>query len=397
MDETMRAPDDPLRILTLCYEYPPIGGGGGAVAKSVAERLAERGHEVRLITGGMRQLPRRETINGIEIHRTLPSRRRADRCTVPEMAAYLALAIIPAFRQIASWYPHVMHAHFAVPTGALAFALSRFRDVPYVITAHLGDVPGGFAEQTAGLFRWMKPWTIPIWKHAAGISAVSEHVRDLATKAYDVPVQTILNGVPTTGMISAPPGVHDPPHIVFAGRFVSQKNLPILIDALSRLRSARWRATLIGDGPLMDELREQIDAAGFHERIALPGWQDRASVDQIMAGADLFIIPSSAEGLPMAAVQALQHGLAIVGSDIGGLHDVIVNEVNGFLVPVGDASALATKLQLLLEDRALLLRMKTASRSRGPLFDLDRITTQYENLLRAAAATRIGTANRHGD
>jgi glycosyltransferase involved in cell wall biosynthesis len=108
-----------------------------------------------------------------------------------------------------------------------------------------------------------------------------------------------------------------------------------------------------------------------------------------MSDGDIFVLPSSAEGLPIAAVQALQHGLAIVGSDIGGLHDVIVDELNGFLVPAGDATALAAKLQLLLDDRALLLRMKSASRARGELFDLDRIATQYENLLRAAAATRL--------
>jgi glycosyltransferase involved in cell wall biosynthesis len=389
MDETISAPADPLRILTLCYEYPPVGGGGGAVAKSVAERLAVRGHQLRVITGGMRRLPRRETINGVAIRRTLPGRLHADRCTVPEMAAYLALAMIPALREIAAWRPHVMHAHFAVPTGALAFAVSCFRQVPYVITAHLGDVPGGFAEQTAGLFRWLKPWTVPIWRRAAAISAVSEHVRELATKAYGVPVQTILNGTATTGIAATPLTPHAPPHLVFAGRFVSQKNLPVLIDALSRIAAAPWRATLIGDGPLMNELRAQIARAGLQARIALPGWQERSAVDHIMAEADVFVIPSSAEGLPMAAVQALQHGLAIVGSDIGGLHDVIVHEGNGFLVPPGDAAALAARLQLLLEDRPLLFRMKTASGARGELFDLDRITTQYENLLRAAAATRL--------
>jgi glycosyltransferase involved in cell wall biosynthesis len=386
MAETMSASTNALRILTLCYEFPPVGGGGGAVAKSIAERLAARGHKIRVVTGGMRHLPRQETRDGLAIYRTRACRRHEDRCTVFEMAAFLALAFGPMLRQIREWQPNVIHAHFAVPTGALAFAQSLFTKVPYVLTVHLGDVPGGFPEQTATLFRLIKPLTVPIWRCAAAISAVSGHVRNLAVAAYDVPVQTILNAVATAPSANATSEIHDPPHIVFAGRFVSQKNLPVLVDALAEIRARPWRATLIGDGPLLPELRKQIDAAGIRDRIALPRWQERSVVDKIMADADLFVIPSSAEGLPMAAVQALQHGLALVGSDIGGLRDVIIHERNGFLVPVGDAHALAQKLELLVDHPALLARMRAASRERSELFDLDRITTQYENLLRLAAA-----------
>ena len=392
----MNAPRDPLRILTLCYEFPPVGGGGGAVAKTVAERLAARGHHVRVVTAGMAHLPRREQCGDIEVFRTRSCRRREDRCTVPEMAAFLAAAFFPTLRQVREWVPDVIHAHFAVPTGVLAFAASLSRGIPYVLTVHLGDVPGGFPEQTAALFRVIKPLTVPVWKRAAAISAVSEHVRDLASAAYHLPVETILNGVPAIRSANQSVAIHDPVHFVFAGRFVSQKNLPVLVEALMQIRTLRWRATLIGDGPMMETLSSQIRDAGLEDRIALPRWQERSAVDQTMAVADVFLIPSSAEGLPMAAVQALAHGLAIVGSDIGGLRDVIVDRVNGFVAPVGDAAALAQKLQRLVEDRALLLQMKQASRDRAQLFDLDRITTQYENLLRRVAAGRHA-AIRHVD
>ena len=75
-------------------------------------------------------------------------RRVPDTCTVPEMGLYCATSFLPALRHIRQWKPDVVHAHFAVPTGALAWAVSGLTGVPYVLTAHLGDVPGGVPDQT---------------------------------------------------------------------------------------------------------------------------------------------------------------------------------------------------------------------------------------------------------
>ena len=385
-----------MKILVLCYEYPPIGGGGGRVAKTVAEKLSQRGHELRVQTAGMPHLPAIEDINGVVVHRARSFRRREDRCTVPEMALFLATSFLPTLRQIRQWHPDVIHAHFAVPTGALAYAASLFTNVPYVLTVHLGDVPGGFPDQTHQLFRFLKPLTIPIWRRAARITAVSGYVRDLATKAYGLPVEKIVNGIDLTKATSAPAALHAPRQLLFAGRFVSQKNLFVAVEALAQIRDLDWRATLIGDGPLLPGVRERVQARGLDKRVILPGWQDAAAVEEAMAQSDVFLIPSTAEGLPMAAVQALRHGLAIVGSDIGGLHDVIVPDRNGFRVPVGDVDALAARLRKLMEDDALLLTMKTASREHAGLFDLDAIAIQYENLLRAAVEDVRGAPPDHG-
>jgi glycosyltransferase involved in cell wall biosynthesis len=216
-------------------------------------------------------------------------------------------------------------------------------------------------------------------------------------KAYGVPVETIVNGIELPSTLAHAMALHTPRQLIFAGRFVSQKNLLLAVEALAQLRDLNWRATFIGDGPLMSEIRSSIQARGLAERIALPGWQDSASVDRAMAESDLFLIPSTAEGLPMAAVQALRHGLAIVGTDIGGLHDVIVDERNGFRVPVGDVDALAARLRALLEDDAMLLKMKAASWEHARLFDLDAITTQYENVLCRAAKRRSSKPTDHAD
>src|SRR5688572_25503408 len=102
-----------MKILVLCYEYPPLGGGGGRMAKSVAEQLAQQGHEVRVQTAGMRHLPERETVGGVEVFRTHSFRRREDRCSVLEMGLYCLTSFRPTLRHCTEWKPDVIHAHFA--------------------------------------------------------------------------------------------------------------------------------------------------------------------------------------------------------------------------------------------------------------------------------------------
>src|SRR4051794_28124251 len=109
-----------MRILVLSYEYPPIGGGGGNVAKSVAGQLAARGHAVRVQTAALGRHSVRETIDGVEVFRTASLRRVPDTCTVIEMGLYIFTSLLPTLRHIRRWRPDVIHAHFAVPTGVLA-------------------------------------------------------------------------------------------------------------------------------------------------------------------------------------------------------------------------------------------------------------------------------------
>jgi hypothetical protein len=94
---------------------------------------------------------------------------------------------------IREWHPQVIHTHFAVPAGAPAWLLNRLTGVPYVLTAHLGDVPAGLRKDRKW-FKWVFPFTPPIWKRAAAVVAVSEFTRQLALKSYPVDVGVIPKG-----------------------------------------------------------------------------------------------------------------------------------------------------------------------------------------------------------
>jgi glycosyltransferase involved in cell wall biosynthesis len=378
-----------VKILTLCYEYPPLGGGGGRVAQTIARQVVARGHDVRVQTAALGWRSVEEDDHGVRVFRGGSGRAKADTCRVHEMGLYCATSFVPALRHLCTWRPDVVHVHFAVPTGFLAWALHACTRVPYVLTAHLGDVPGGVPEQTDTLFALVNPLARRVWENAAACTAVSTFVQELAERAYERPVARILNGIELRGApVPFFPPTH-PRHLVFVGRMSVQKNPVLLIEALARISHNRWRATLIGDGPLMPAVQERIAALGLQARVRTAGWLDAAQVEKTLRTADILAMPSLSEGLPVAAIEALKQGLAIVSSDIPGTLDVVEDGVNGFRVPVGDAGAFGRALERLVTDDVLVERMRRASWARVKAFDLDAITSQYEEVLREAIAAPV--------
>ena len=373
-----------MKILVLCYEYPPVGGGGGRVAASVAEGLVQSEHEVCVISAGLRHLPRDIVVNGVRVIRPESFRKREDTCSVPEMALYLLTAFFSAWKICRSWKPDVIHAHFVVPTGALAFALHFLTRIPYVLTAHLGDVPGGVPEQTDSLFRVLGPFIQPIWKKAESVTAVSGFVGDLAAKNCGVRAKVILNGVP---MIAAPVVVKagNPPRILMLGRLSVQKNPLLAVRALAQIQDLPWHFEVIGEGPLGASMKELVHSCGLADRVTFSGWLAAEGVSKRLDLADVLLMTSTSEGLPMAGIEALKYGLAIVGSRIGGLSDVIEHDVNGLfsdLTPEDFAKSLRT----ILGDRERLEGMRRASIQKASAFNLPDRVKDYEDTLREAAS-----------
>jgi glycosyltransferase involved in cell wall biosynthesis len=156
------------------------------------------------------------------------------------------------------------------------------------------------------------------------------------------------------------------------------------VEALAQVSSRGWELTMVGDGPLMPKVRERIQEKKLAEFVTLAGWLDAPNVGRVLSESDVLVMPSKSEGLPVAAIEALKHGLAIVASDIPGMRDVLVDGVNGFAVPVGNLQALADKLAFLLENESVLVAMKHASWEKAREFDLGIIAEQYERVLSSA-------------
>lgn len=373
-----------MRILVLNHEYPPVGGGGGQAAQDIARELTRRGHEITVLTAYLVGLPRDEVQEGIHILR-LPSRRKHPyRAGFLTMAVYILAAVRSGLPLIRRWKPDILHVHFAVPAGAAAWILSRLTGVPYVLTAHLGDIPGGVPEKTGTWFRWVFPFTKPIWRSAAQITTVSEFTRALIRQNYPVDALVIPNGINLEVINPESLQVHDPPQIVFAGRFMPQKNLPELVEMLALVRDLPWKCSLLGDGPLFEEVKRAITNHGLDDRFSLPGWVTTKQVLACFAQSDLLFMPSLSEGLPVVGLQALAMGLAIVASRAGGNVELVQPGNNGYLADPGDREALSGALRSLLSNPVALQNARLASRTLASRFDIRTVVDKYETIFRGS-------------
>jgi glycosyltransferase involved in cell wall biosynthesis len=370
-----------MKILVLCHEFPPLGGGGGRVARDIAIGLARRGHEIRVLTDHLNGLPPDETIEGVRVERIPAGRRAAYRAEFTEMARYDLAAFQSGLRIIRGWKPDVIHAHFAVPAGAAAFALSKLTRVPYLLTAHLGDVPGAVPDKTDRWFKLIYPLTPQIWRGAARVVAVSQYTRGLALKHYDVPIEVIHNGVERNSLPEWQPASDGVPRIIFAGRFVAHKNPTDLVEALARLAHLPWTCVMAGDGEQLETVRGLAGRYGLETRIHLAGWVTPEQVLEHLAASDILVLPSRSEGLSVVGVQALAMGLALVLSEAGGNPELVRPAENGFLFPAGDVSALAAALERLLAAPEQIGAFQAKSREMAAEFDLEKIVAQYEGVL----------------
>lgn len=150
--------------------------------------------------------------------------------------------------------------------------------------------------------------------------------------------------------------------IVSVARLVEKKGLTHAIQALSQLRvppGLSWHYEIIGDGPLMAELAQQVRALGLEGRVTLSGWRDQAYVVAALNEADVLAAPSvtaadgDQEGIPVALMEAMASGLPVISTYHSGIPELITDGVSGLLVPERDAAALGAAIERLMADATL--------------------------------------------
>lgn len=157
------------------------------------------------------------------------------------------------------------------------------------------------------------------------------------------------------------------PHLVAIGRLAEQKGFSLLIEAISSVAKTLpdLRLTLVGDGPMRPEIEQLIATNGLSDTILLAGWQDERGVKNALSAAQALILPSFAEGLPMVVMEAMAAGRPVIATAIAGVPELVVPGQTGWIVPAGDARALANAITALATTTPdVLATMGKSARSR---------------------------------
>lgn len=366
-----------LTVGTLCLSGV---GGSGVVAADVSTRLAERGHEVHLVSD---RAPFR--LEDIDVPVRLHTAGVPDAPALARAPITLALASKLA-EVIQKQRLDVIHVHYAVP-NAVAARLARLvvgpSAPPTVVTLHGTDVtPVGsdpaYRAVTREALLDATVWTAP-----------SE---DLAAVAYEAlglpghrPIRVIPNFVDVECFEPSPrPCPSRPFTVIHVSNFRPVKRVGDAVLSFAKmaeaLKPSKARLLLVGDGPDRPRVETTVRSLGICDRVRFLGV--RHDVARWLRHSDVALVPSGSESFGLSALEALAAALPVVATRVGGLSDVVRDGETGLLAPVGDTDALAAHLVRLARNPELRRRMgETGRDDAGLRFPPDRALEGYEKAL----------------
>lgn len=368
-----------MKIGITCF---PLYGGSGVVATELGKALAARGHEIHFISY---QMPFRLGMlsERIFFH-------EVGVMTYPVFEGYspYTLALTSKMVDVARHEGlDVLHVHYALPHATSAvlardILAGKGVHVPVVTTLHGTDIT------LVGADRSFQPVVEHSIHRSDAVTAVSDYLRRETHARFDVPdaIDVIPNFVDTARFrpmdkrhfrAAIAPGCEKV--MVHVSNFRPVKRTADTVEVLARLRDmgSCVMLLLVGDGPDRALCEQRARDLGVHERVRFLGKQD--PVEELLAVADVFLMPSGSETFGLAALEAMACGVPVVSTDIGGLPELVVDGETGFLAPLGDVDAQAAAAARLLSDEALHARMAEASLRRAhDVFGLDAVIPMYE-------------------
>lgn len=373
-----------MRILMINYEFPPIGGGGGNVTQYISKNLARNGHSVCVITSQFRDLPAHENLDGFEIHRVPVLRKSPNVCGVHEMFTFVLSASIYSLKFMREFRPDIVHVFFGIPSGPVGYLLKKIYSIPYVIFLGGRDVPRPHPDPPFYrlIYGILKPAIKSIWGNSKAVVACSDGLRELALKTDDrVNIRVIPDGVDLSRFCPVEKIVNtDIVKLLAIGRLIPRKGFDYLIKSLPEvIKSAKkdFILEIVGDGPMRPDLSHMAEQLQVAQRVVFAGSVPYEKLVQKYNQADVFVLSSLAEGMPLVVLEAMACGLPIVASKVQGIQELVKDGVNGYLFTPADHHRLAQHLTAVINDDANRLRMGVESTKMVKKYDWANIAEQY--------------------
>jgi N-acetyl-alpha-D-glucosaminyl L-malate synthase BshA len=371
-----------MKIAIVCY---PTFGGSGVVATELGIALSKRGHEVHFVT--YKQPVRLALLNdNIHFHEVNVPDYPLFHYQPYELALSSKLVKIIKKEKI-----DILHVHYAIPhayAGYMAKEMLKQEGihVPMVTTLHGTDIT------LVGSHPFYRPAVSFSINNSDVVTSVSESLKQDTLRLFEITreIDVVPNFIDFGAItdtftecqrdLMANEGERIVTHV---SNFRKVKRISDVIEVFYRLQlEIPSKLLMVGEGPEREAAEERVKELGIEDKVRFLG--NSNEVDKILCFSDLFLLPSEAESFGLAALEAMVNRVPVISSNAGGIPEVNVDGVTGYLSNVGNIADMAQNAIRILEDDDTLEKFKTNARKEAAKFDIQNIVPLYESLYKRA-------------
>ena len=354
--------------IAMVGQFPPHIGGVGVHIHTLSKELIKQGHEVYVITYPHKDI---KDIDGIHVIGTKG-------VNIPGLRGlFFAINAEKELKKlIEKENIDIIHGHYLLPAGWASVKAGKSTNTKTYVTSHGSDMFETYKKQ-----KFTRPLINKVLKDADVVLAVSEALKDeiIKTNIPNIKEKTRLhwNSIDVDKFKTTEENKDkfkrelvqefnidiDKPIILFVGNIIKRKNVELLIEAKKEM-GIEANIVIVGDGPQSKELKEKCEKENIGN-VYFTG--SRGDVEDIIPSCDLLVLPSLSESFGLVLIEALSCGKPVIGSNVGGIKEIITEDV-GLLIDPNDPSDLANAIDRVLSDDELMERFKSNARDRAKDF-----------------------------
>lgn len=365
-----------MKIGIVCY---PTFGGSGVVATELGLALSKRGHEIHFITYSQ---PVRLDLLGNNVH--------FHEVNVPEYPLFLyqpyELALSSKLVDMVKLYGiEILHVHYAIPHAYAAYMAKKMLQeegiyVPIVTTLHGTDIT------LVGSHPFYKPAVTFSINKSDAVTSVSQSLKDDTLRLFDI--KNEIDVVPNfidfsrhkTHFTDCQRDImanENEKIITHISNFRKVKQIPDVIKVFFNIqKQIPAKLMMVGEGPERLEAEQLCESLGITDKVVFFG--NSNEIDKILCFSDLFLLPSVTESFGLAALEAMASGVPVISSNTGGIPEVNIDGVSGFLSNVNDVEDMSKNAIRILSDNNRLKEFKERAKDESKKFDISNIVPKYE-------------------
>lgn len=383
-----------MKILTITHEYPPVGGGGGVAVDLLVKEL-KKNHKIYIITVGNITTPKVENKQDVVICRIkIPWKTSIEAgnkfVAVFSFFLFIFYAVMCGFLLLLEEKFDVIHSHFVLPAGVSGAILSYIFHIPHVVTIYEADVLDVSKNCLVPYKNFVLKSIIKlILNKASCIVAISTRIKNVIQNFYNIKkdISVINWGInltkpkPNTKLDRCKLGLTDKDFVIISiGRLVKRKGFEFLIEAMNKIQNPNIKLLLVGDGPEKKQIQQLIKKYNLDNRVKLLGKVSTEEKYKLLLLSEIFVLPSLHEGFGIVILEAMSVGLPVIVTNNGGQTDIVLDGINGFLIPICNAEKIAEKILQLYLNPQLREKMSLNNIDRIKNFSIENTCNKYNFL-----------------